>query len=198
MARNQKIAEKRIDLRKRMFPHVTDADLWLRQTSTGFTTIPRGMPLLLTLMDRLSKGKPLSSTYLELWCRMFDECFVNLKPREMAFHAGFSGQRAEQTWAERMRILEKLKFIETKPGAEGDLSFAVVLNPYKVIKRHFKSHGSVLDETSYNALIQRMSEIGATDFDDVPAQPKEAVKIPPRPIPAKTTIKAPLPPLRRK
>jgi hypothetical protein len=119
MTRNQKIAESRVQLRKRLFPHVSEDHLWLRAKSTGFTTIPRALPLILTLMDRLSKGKPVSATYFELWCRMFDECFINLKPREMAFHAGFSGQRAEQTWAERMMILERLQFIETQEGPEG-------------------------------------------------------------------------------
>jgi hypothetical protein len=170
MARNQKIAEKRTELRKRIFPDVVETDLWLRSKSTGFTTIPRCLPLLLNLMDRLSKGKPVSGTYFELWCRMFDECFLNLKPREMAFHAGFSGQRAEQTWAERVKILERLGFIKTQPGPEGDLSFAVVLNPYKVMKRHFKMKASGLDIASFHALIQRANEIGAKDMDDPPAQ----------------------------
>ena len=121
-------------------------------------------------MDRLSKGKPLSATYLELWCRMYDECFVSLKPREMAFHAGFSGQRAEQTWSERMKILQKLGFIEIQPGPEGDLSYAVVLNPYKSVKRHFKARTVGLDKAAFNALLQRTSEIGAKDLDDPPQE----------------------------
>jgi hypothetical protein len=190
MARSQKIAEKRIDLRKRMFPHVTDDDLWLRKNSIGFMTIPRALPLIMSFMDRLSKGKPVSSTYFELWCRMFDECFINLKPREMATHAGFSGQRAEQTWAERMKILKKLGFLEIMPGPEGDLSFAVVLNPYKIIKKHFESKGSILQQRDFNTLIHRMSEIGATDFDEpepiaelepvVPVRGKMPMQPPPR------------------
>ena len=63
------------------------------------------MPLILSLMDDVSKGQPISSTYLELWCRTFDESFVTLsKPREMAFHAGFDGRRAERTWRSRLDI----------------------------------------------------------------------------------------------
>ena len=137
MARNEKIGEKRIVLRNRLFPNIAETELWHRKRSAGFTTIPRVMPLILTLMDRLSKGKPVSAVYLEIWCRMFDESFINLKPREMAFHAGFSGQRAEQTWSERMKILQKLGFIAIQPGPEGELSYAVVINPYRVIKAHF-------------------------------------------------------------
>jgi hypothetical protein len=189
MAQNEKIGQKRIEMRTRLFPDVRPVDLWHRKTSTGFTTIPRALPLLLSLMDRLSKGKPVSATYFELWCRMFDESFVTLKPREMAYHAGFSGQRAEQTWAERMKILEKLKFIETKPGPEGDLSFAVVLNPYKIINKHFESKRSELDKAAYYALAQRMSDIGATDLD-VPKPAK--TETPPEGTPA-SLVSPPLP-----
>jgi hypothetical protein len=185
MARNEQIGQKRIELRNRMFPHVKVEDLWHRKTSTGFTTIPRGLPLVMSFMDKLSKGKPVSSTYFELWCRMFDESFINLKPREMAYHAGFSGQRAEQTWSERMKILANLGFIETKPGPEGDLSFAVVFNPYKAIKRHFESKPDVLDNAAYNALIQRLSEIGATDLDEVPPAQNLGSELP---APASPTV----------
>lgn len=128
----------------------------------------------MTLMDRLSKGKPVSAVYLELWCRVFDESFVNLKPREMAFHAGFTGQRAEQTWSERVKILEKLGFIKTQPGQEGILSYAVILNPYKVVKEHYKKKTLGLDSAAYNALLHRASEIGANDLDDpVPEESHE-------------------------
>jgi len=48
------------------------------------------------------------------------------------------------------------------------LSFAVVFNPYKSIKKHFESKGAVLDNAAYNTLIQRLSEIGATDLDEIP------------------------------
>src|SRR5437868_2495854 len=96
MTRKQGIAEKRADLRRQLFPDVSEDELWSRARSPGWTSVPRAMPLLLTLMDRLSKGRPVSATYLELWCRMFEQCFVKLQPREMAYHAGFSVQRAEQ------------------------------------------------------------------------------------------------------
>lgn len=170
--RTVQIGQKRIELRSKLFPHIKAEDLWHRKSSTGFTTIPRGLPLVFTLMDRLSKGKPISSTYFELWCRMFDESFVNLRPREMAFHAGFSGQRAQKTWTERMKLLESFGFIETKPGPEGELSYAVVFNPYRVLKKLFEAKTDVFEEADYNALVQRMNEIGATDLDEVPPSAK--------------------------
>ena len=119
------------------------------------------------IMDSLSKGKPVSSAYFDLWCRAYDECFVTLnKPREMAFHAGYSGQRAEQTWTDRIRILVKLGFIQVKPGPSGELSYAIILNPYQVIKLHYKKKTPGMREDLFNALLQRANEIGANDLDD--------------------------------
>ena len=58
------------------------------------------MPLMMSIMDDLSgKGFPVGQTYLELWARLRDEQFLTLnQPEEMAFHAGFEGQRALRTW----------------------------------------------------------------------------------------------------
>ncbi len=118
------------------------------------------------IMDAMSKGKPVSTTYLDLWCRAYDECFVTLnKHREMAFHSGYSGERAEQTWSSRISILAKLKFIDVKKGPSGPLSYALILNPYQVIQHHHGKNTPGMREDHYNALLQRSIEIGADDFD---------------------------------
>ena len=124
------------------------------------------MPLIMVLMDGLSKGYPVSSTYFDLWCRAFDECIVTLnRPREMAFYAGFSGQRAEQTWEKRIKILVAFGFINVAPWPSGPLSYAVILNPYRVIADH-KKHGTPgFSPEAFNALQARVVEIGATDLD---------------------------------
>src|SRR5262245_8491422 len=86
---------RQMQLRHELWPNIPDDALWLRKKSNGFTTIPRTIPLIMGIMDVLSKGKPVSSTYLDIWCRAFDECIVVLNKRtEMAFSAGFTGQRA--------------------------------------------------------------------------------------------------------
>ena len=103
--RRKKIAQKQLKLRERLWPSLDEARLWLRTEKAGFTTIPRTMPLILQIMDALSKGKPVSSTYLEIWCRAYDDCFVTLaKPVELAFYSGFTGQRALATWRSRMQV----------------------------------------------------------------------------------------------
>lgn len=63
----KKITLRQLELRARLWPHITDLHLWCRQHHDGFVTIPRTMPIILSIMDDLANGQPVSSTYLELW-----------------------------------------------------------------------------------------------------------------------------------
>jgi len=163
---SSRIAQRQLNLREKLWPALDKKTLWLRKERAGFTTVPRTMPLIMSIIDSMSKGKPLSSTYLELWCRAHDECLVTLtRQEELAFHAGFSGQRALTTWRDRVRTLAELGFIETKPGPSGNLSYALILNPYQIIKKHHSKTHSGITEAAYNALQQRAIDIGADDLE---------------------------------
>lgn len=155
--------KKRLKIRNAVFPGLREDELWNRKQKVGFTTIPRPLPLLHRCMDMLSKNKPLASTYLDLWCRTFDDNFIVLdKAPAMAFAAGFTGNRRVNTWAERLDILAELGFIRLAEGDEGTRSYAVILNPYSVIKQHKDQ----LPTDLYNALVARSSNVGASDMDD--------------------------------
>ena len=141
--------------------------LW-SMDNEGWVALPRLMPLMLSVMDDLSgKGFPVSRTYLELWSRIrIEESFLALnRPEEMAFHAGFEGQRALRTWKDRMQRLADLGFIGVKPGPLGALSYAVIYNPYHIIKRAYLA-GQV-QENKWQALVIRANEVSAFDVDDV-------------------------------
>lgn len=164
--RSSKIAQNQLKLRGKLWPNLDAKRLWSRKVRKGFTTIPRSLPLVFSIMDSMSKGKPLSSTYFELWCRAHDECFVILnKKEEHAFHAGFTGQRAVTIWKDRIRTLAALGFIDIKPGPSGELSYALILNPYQVIQQHHHRKNPGVTADAYNALQQRATEIGADDLD---------------------------------
>lgn len=155
--------KRRLKIRNAVFPGLREDELWDRKQKVGFTTIPRPLPLLHRCMDTLSKNKPLASTYLDLWCRTFDDNFIVLdKASAMAFAAGFTGGRRVHTWAERLDILAELGFIRLAEGDDGPRSYAVILNPYEVIKQH----RARLPADLYNALIARSSSVGADDMDD--------------------------------
>jgi hypothetical protein len=171
----KKIARRQLELRERLWPGTPQEWLWTRQTHDGFTTLPKAMPLMMGIMDDLAKGQPVSSTYLELWCRTFDENFVTLsKPREIAFHSGFDGQRAERTWRARLNILAGLNFIGLKEGPSGPASYALIYNPYKVIQYHHQQKTPGLRADKYNALMERALEVGDESLSPTPPAPAPA------------------------
>jgi hypothetical protein len=168
----KKIAKRQLELRNRLWPSIGDDALWSRHSFNGFTTLPKSMPLMLSIMDDLAGGQPVSSTYLELWCRTFDESFVVLsKPREMAFHSGFTGQRAERQWKDRLKILRDLGFIMLEEGPSGPFSYALLLNPYRVIKNLYETGNAGVRADKYNALMERAIEIDDESLTPPPPPP---------------------------
>lgn len=185
----KKIAQRQLELRQRLWPEITDSHIWRRQHHDGFTTLPRTMPLILSIMDDLAET-PVGMAYLELWGRAFDEGFVTLsKPREIAFHAGFDGQRGERTWRSKMKALADLGFIEVAGGSSGAMSYALILNPYLVIRRLHEKGTSGLRKDKYNALMERAGEIGAEDF----SLPDPWTASPPAPPAPALAANSPLP-----
>lgn len=177
--RLKKIARQKLALRSSLWPDLTESDLWIREKSDGWLSVPRPMPLLMQIMDNLSKGKPVSSTYIDLWCRTYDDSFVIAnKAREMAFYSGFNGERAERTWISRMRILKNLGFIDIADGPNGEISYVLIYNPYLVVKKHYDA-GDVIAAT-FNALKQRMIEIGAPELEEQEPETAPKKKMPAR------------------
>lgn len=158
-------ARQRIQLRNKLWPEILDSQLWLRSQRVGFTTIPRTMALIGRIMDQLSgKGVPLTSTYLTLWCWVFDEGFVEIKnPKELAYESGFNGKRGEITWKNRMKKLESLGFILTKPGLFCEFQYVLILNPIKVIEKYYEDTKS--RDLAYNTLLSRLIKVGADDLN---------------------------------
>lgn len=158
------VSDRRKAMRERLWPEVGEGQLWLRKQRTGFTTIPRTMPLIGQMLDHLSgKGFPLLTTYLTLWSWVFDEAMVEIRnPREMAYESGFSGPRAETTWRNRMKRLEDLGFIKSKPGLAGEYQYVLLVNPLQRIKEIYEGMPS---DALYSALLGRAAQVGADDFD---------------------------------
>lgn len=155
--------KKRQEIRKAVWPELNERDLWLRSTSKGFTTIPRTLPLIVEIINCMTKGAPAGNVYFELWCRAFDECFVDLDDEEgMAFATGFGGQRAVTTWRGRIQALEKLSFIDVKK--RGGHNYALILNPYHIIHAHHVQKTPGLTADHYAALQIRATDIGANDM----------------------------------
>lgn len=157
---------KRTALRDSFWPDLKGDSLWLRKERVGFTTIPRTMSLIGRIMDQLSgKGFPLFGTYFALWCRVYDEAFVEIRnDREIAFESGFSGARGEVTWRTRMRKLQELGFLDIRPGLASDLQYVLILNPILVIAKTYTMK-QLPKDIAYMALMARLIEVGADDLE---------------------------------
>lgn len=161
----KKMEEKRNKLKLDLWGgELSELKIWDRKVHDGFTTIPRTIPQINRIIDKFAgKGKPVSSTYLSLWCSVFDGGFLEIKDKgRFAFESGFSGERAVTTWTTRMRQLEKLKLITSKPSANDEFRYVILLNPLNAVK---ELYGDKPKDELYNALLGRMSETGAV-FDE--------------------------------
>lgn len=157
--------KKRRAIREAVWPSLDEELLWRRLESTGFITIPRTLPLIVEIINCMTKGAPAGPAYFELWCRSFDECFVDMDDEDgMAFSTGFTGQRATSTWKGRIRALQELGFIDLQ--TKGGKSYALIYNPYQVIYQHYLSKTPGLTEDHYTALVIRVAGIGANDLSE--------------------------------
>lgn len=185
VAKANAILKRQLEVRRKLWPHVSDEMTWNRKARDGFVTLPRTMPLIMRIMDYMAgKGSPVSLVYLDLWCRTFDEAFLQItKTEEMATYAGFSGQRAVRTWKERFSKLAELGFIDVQYGMSKDVQFALILNPYHVIAKAYANDR--IPPEMWNALIVRSAEIGAGDLKDVDETGEYVAGIEPTPKNAK-------------
>ncbi|WP_207382949.1 hypothetical protein [Pseudaestuariivita atlantica] len=159
-----KADQRKLKLRDQIWPDAEEI-IWNYKDSPGWLNIPRTMPAITRILDALTKGQPVSGTYLELWCRTFNDGFVDAaRSGEMAFFSGFDGERAYRTWLSRIRSLEALGFIRTSAGASGEINYLLILNPYPVLLEHYKA--GRINARYWNAFTSRLIEIGATDLDD--------------------------------
>lgn len=161
-----KAQEKAKALRDSVWPDLDEQMLWNRKSVSGFTTIPRTMPLIMNIIDALTKNKPAGSAYFVMWCRTFDHSLLVIdNPMTLAVEAGFSGERALSTWKDRMRSLVELGFIDAKEGPSGPYHYVLLFNPHKVV---WDLKGRI-QESTFRQLQTRAIEIGAKDMQ--PAQP---------------------------
>jgi hypothetical protein len=154
-------AERRLELRDRLWSDASHL-VWNRKVEHGFCTIPRILPLVMTLINRLSEKKEdPSQVYMELWSRAFDEGFIQIgNEEEHAFASGYvTPQRGVRSWRERMRKLERMGFIRIKPNGMQMIGFVLLIHPHLAIDAMKKQ--SRVEEGLYNAFLKRLSDTGA-------------------------------------
>jgi hypothetical protein len=155
-------AERAAAVKEVHFPDWAVPWVWDRKQHDGYTTLPRTMPIAMQVIDAASKGQPAGHVLLCLWARSPDGPMLTIESQAIfAAEAGFSGERAIDTWRKRMRRLRDLGFIETKKGPSGDFHYVLLVNPNLAVER-LKQRAEVRD-LIYGRFIERIHEVGATN-----------------------------------
>lgn len=154
------------------FPDVPETLLWRRKSNDGFTTVPRTLPIVMQAIDDTSKGAPAGHSLFCLWARAPDNPLVTVEnPATFAAEAGFTGERAVDTWRKRMRRLRELGFVRTKKGPSGEFHFILLLNPNVAVE--IMRAGGFVQVDLYGRFVERVADVGAAG--DWPAH-QEAMK----------------------
>jgi len=156
-----KAALRRLTLREQLWPGVGDT-LWHRTTEDGYSTIPRTLPLIMTLIDDLKgKGRDISRVYFDLWCRQIDDSFVEVTDQEaFAYSSGYSTPgRNVRSWRERVEILKDLGFVAISPNGSRKYGYILLRHPHRVVLE-LRAQGKVADSW-WGAFSKRISEVGA-------------------------------------
>ncbi|MEO8021732.1 hypothetical protein [Polaromonas sp.] len=150
-------AQQQMELHFKGFPAVW---IWQRKVNDGYTTLPRTLPIAMQAIDDETKGRPAGHTLFCLWARSPDHPMLVIEnPATYASEAGFSGERAVDTWRKRMKQLVELNFIRCVPGPSGDFHYVLLLNPNTAVEQ-LRAIGKI-QQALYARFIDRVNEIGA-------------------------------------
>ncbi|MBC2805975.1 hypothetical protein C3Y94_022710 [Rhizobium ruizarguesonis] len=169
------------------------------------------MPYIVLMLNEMSeKGKPLGDIYQILWTYTWNNNgFVRLgNMDELAFVAGFKGERGVRTLRDRLRALEKLGFLLLKPYGSNPTGFAFIPNPHPVILALHEKHLSAtaaekvklpaLREETFIAFLVRATDMKALDVSRIQKATQEAKEaasvaadVPKPPSPSKIKLKFP-------
>lgn len=135
-----RMQRQRSELREAEFGADADSLIWHKQEK-AFCTVPRTLGLLCTLISDLSKGADAAQVYLDLWCRQFEDGFVEIEDEEeVAASCGYpGGPRGVRYWRQAMATLVRLGFIQVKPKNTRKYGFVLLLHPQDVVARIYSN-----------------------------------------------------------
>jgi hypothetical protein len=148
---------KREQVRDLVFPNSAQ-DIYDRKVHNGYSTIPRTLGLMLSLIELLApRGKNPSRVYCELWFRTYDDKLIEVKDEEeFAYASGISVRR----WRERVDVLEQLGFIKVAPNGNRRYGYILLRNPNNVVLEMKRQEKDPIPSKWWNAYVKRSVEIG--------------------------------------
>lgn len=135
-------------------------ELWHPSEELGFACVPRTLALLTVLTKLLTKDEDPSRVYLDLWCRNFGDCLIDVRDeKEFAYACGLTASRGVRSWRERVKLLKEYGFIRTEKRWDQDFYWIFLRHPDTVVQE-LDERGKIPDpwKQEYE---RRMAEIGA-------------------------------------
>lgn len=159
--------EQALAIRNATWPEVRPEKLWILDGKRGgFAQVPRTLSLLMniikdTVKKKTGKTSAASNTYLVLWLHSYGEGIARVEnEEEVAFEAGYGGERSKSTFRGHMKVLEDLGFITHAGGARSPYEWVLLYNPYQVL--HNLNTQNLVEERQYTAMVQLLEEIGSS------------------------------------
>ena len=172
--KGEKAKQTSIDLRKVHWPDVKNEDIWLLSNEnkrSGFAQVPRTLSMVINIINDIAKRKygkamPAGKTYFALWLHHWGEGLVRIaSEQQIAYEAGYGGQRNVSTFRQHMEVLKEIGFIDFRKGVKGPMHYVLLLNPYNVMKRlrdqKDNTGEKLVSDEQYAALVERVNDIGS-------------------------------------
>ena len=127
----------------------------------GWSQTPRTIPMVATLIDRIGGKNEAGRLYLTLWSYDYGDGYIEIPdPALLGLEAGYSPTRAERTFGERMKVLQELGFIRTKPLGQRTHGYVLLLDPNVVIGVHLAEDPSKISGDWLSAYTARCLGVG--------------------------------------
>lgn len=136
--------------------------LWHRTREDGYSSVPRTLPLIMSLIDDLGHGKDASRVYFDLWCRQMDDCYVEVTDEETFAYSSdyYTPGRNVRSWRERVDILQNLGFVSVEPNGSRKYGHILLRHPHAVIRTLHEANK--IPANWWGAFTKRATEVGAS------------------------------------
>lgn len=154
------IGKRRRLQRDALWPDAGDV-VWQPATG-GWARMPRTIPMIASLIDGLGgKRETAGRLFLTLWAHEFGDGLVEVNdPALLAFEAGYTTNRGERTFEERITLLEKLGFLRSKSLGPRTHGVLLLLDPHVVVQNLREKSPASVPDNWWSAFQARCRAVG--------------------------------------
>lgn len=128
----------------------------------GWAQMPRTIPMIASLIDMLGgKRETAGRLYITLWAHEFGDGLVEVNdPALLAFEAGYTTNRGERTFEERITLLESLNFLRSKSLGPRTHGVLLLLDPHAVVYQLREKDPKRVPDAWWSAFQARCRAVG--------------------------------------